>query len=267
MRPAPLLIAPVLALAILTGCQRPDPGPPPVLDLDTAAEPSRALSPTAAGPLSGTTIVVDAGHAGVYDKRRSGALITTNGLKVPCYTAGAQALDGTGEHALNFDVAKRTAAALRAQGAAVVLTRSDDASFGPCNDARAEVANQANADAVVALHADFGSGPDRGFHVIYATTMAGGPDVQARSKHFAARLATALQHSPMPPANYKGTPDLPIDPRENIAALNGLRLAPGVLVEVGNLNNADDWEALRRPATRDAVAAAVADGVRRGLGR
>ncbi len=263
------LLAAALGSALLVGCSAgtPDQPPPPLVGLDTAPEAATTLRPTAKGPLTGTIVLVDPGHAGVYDKERSGKLSSTNGLQVPCYTAGAQAVDGTGEHTLNFDLAKRTATALRARGATVVLTRADDASFGPCNGERAAVANKAKADAVVALHADSDGEDKRGFHIIYAAKMAGGKQVQAASKTFAERMATALKQAPVPPANYKGTPDLPIDPRENIAALNGLQRAPGVLVEVGNLNNPADWEALRQPATRDAVASAVADGVRAGLGR
>lgn len=259
----PALVAVALALG---GCQAADRTPPAVvgLDLDPVARTSPA---TVTGPLSGLTIVVDPGHAGVYDKERSGELITTNGLRVPCYTSGATAPDGTGEHSLNFDLARRTAAALRALGAATTFTRVDDTTFGPCNDRRATLANQARADALVSLHADSDAAGKRGFHIIYAPQMAGGRTVEEASKGLAEAVASGLRATPIRPANYKGTPEMPIDPRANIAALNGLTATPGVLVEVGNLNNPDDWSALRQPATRDAVATAIADGVRVGLRR
>ena len=190
-----IFAAAAFGLALLAGCSAgaPEQPPPPIVGLDTAPEAAKTLPPTAKGPLTGAIVLVDAGHAGVYDKERSGKLTSTNGLQVPCYTAGAQAVDGTGEHTLNFDLAKRTAAALRARGATVMLTRADDASFGPCNDERAAVANTTKADAVVALHADSDGADKRGFHVIYAAKMAGGKQVQTASKTFAERMAAALK--------------------------------------------------------------------------
>lgn len=262
------LTAAAVAALLLTGCQLGSARPPKVAGLDVAAVQAATQPPTASGPLDGLRIVVDPGHAGTWDKETSGKVSETfGGVKVPCYTAGATAPDGTTEHALNFDLAKRTAAALRALGATTVYTRTDDASFGPCNDDRGKLANTAGADALVALHGDSDAASKRGFHVIYATQMRGGARVAAASKAMAQDVADALRGSGLPPANYKGTPDSPIDPRTNIAALNELATAPGVLVEIGNLNSPDDWATIARPETRDALAEAVARGVQASLDR
>ena len=270
MRPAPLIIVLGASLA-LGGCVTLDSSAPAdsgsVVGLDVAPVASRG-EPTGDGPLSGRTVVVDAGHAGVWTKEDSGRLVTTYGdKKVPCYTAGAIAPDGTGEHTLNFDLAKRVATRLRASGATVVMTRADDDSLGPCNDARGKLANTTHADALVALHADSDSEDKRGFHLIYSPEMHGGDATQAASVALATSVSDALQRSPLPPANYKGTPELPIDPRTNIAALNELTAAPGILVEVGNLNNPDDWALLARPRTREALAQGIADGLTDHLGQ
>lgn len=227
-----------------------------------AAEGVR-LEPTKAGPLTGRTIVVDPGHAGVYDRAVSGHIIDMDMVGArPCYTSGTTTIDGTPEHTLNHAIARNLAAQLRARGALVVMTRGDDESLGPCNDDRARIANRAQADLLVSIHGDGDAEDRRGFHIIYAPNMAGGDALTERSRQAALTLAGALRrHTPLPPANYKGTPDAPIDPRTNLGALSLLESTPGVLVELGNLKNADDVALLTGQANRDAVASALAAGV------
>lgn len=221
------------------------------------------LQPTASGPLTGRTIVVDPGHAGVYDRAVAGHLLDMGPAgSRPCHTFGATAPDGTAEHSLNFGVASRLAAHLRDRGATVVVTRADDDSPGPCNDDRARLANAHGADLLVSVHFDGDSAGKHGFHLIYAPNMVGGEALTERSRTVALALANALRAgTPLPPANYKGTPDAPLDPRTNLGALSLLEATPGVLVELANLGSPDDWALVRDPATLDAAASALADGV------
>ncbi len=133
----------------------------------------------------------------------------------------------------------------------MVLTRGDDASLGPCNDDRARIANRAGADLVVSIHGDGDAESKRGFHIIHPVAMAGGEALTERSRTAALTMAQSLRkRSPLPPANYKGTPDAPID-------------APGILVELGNLKNPKDVALLTGQKNRDAAASALADGIQR----
>lgn len=225
------------------------------------------LEPTKKGKLTGRTIVVDAGHAGRNDPAISGHIIDMALVgRRPCYTTGTTSLDGTPEHTLNHAIARNLAAQLRARGATVVLTRGDDESFGPCNDDRARIANRVDADLLVSIHGDGDAEDKRGFHIIYASNMAGGDQLTERSRKAALAIAGSLRrNSPLPPANYKGTPDAPIDPRTNLAALSLIEDTPGVLVELGNLKNAKDVALLTGQANRDAVAAALAAGIQRAV--
>lgn len=262
------LVAVVATSLTLTSCSLLPGGSrsvsPPVASVQgLAADAVRSLTlaPTAKGRLSGRTIVVDAGHAGAARPEEAGKLRTTfGGKQVPCYTSGATAPDGTREHTLNHDLALRTAKALRARGATVMLTRTGDTGPGPCNDTRGKTANRAKAHLLLSLHADSDASHKRGYHLIHSPSMRGGTKLQDRSLAAARTLGTALRSTPIPPANYKGTPDSPTDARTNMAILNELTGTPGVLVEIGNLNNADDWALIARPATRDALAEALAHG-------
>lgn len=270
-------IVPLLAAAaLLSGCGTVgnladrflgrDPGPSEAWFERPAADGVRH-EPTRDGVLSGRTVVVDPGHGGVYDPAISGHVLDMGPAgSRPCYTSGTTAVDGTPEHSLNHAIARNLAAQLRARGATVVLTRDDDESLAPCNDDRARIANRVDADLLVAIHGDGDEESRRGFHIIYAPNMAGGDALTERSRQAALTIAGSLRRSsPLPPANYKGTPDAPIDPRTNLGALSLLEDTPGVLVELGNLRNAKDWALLTGQANRDSVASALADGVQRTL--
>ena len=95
----------------------------------SAGAASAAPSPSAtapARPLAGQVIVLDPGHNG--DNWAHPAVINRlvniiTEMK-PCDTTGTQTDAGYPEHAFTFNVAIRLARLLRAEGAAVILTRS-----------------------------------------------------------------------------------------------------------------------------------------------
>lgn len=236
--------------------------------LDPAAVPSTGgvrLSPTAQGPLSSRTIVVDPGHNGRYVAAVNTRPVPDgNGGRKACNSSGTSTSSGYSEHAHNWAVAGRLATMLRAQGATVVLTRPTDRGVGPCVDERAAIGNRADADLVLSIHADGAATSGRGFHIIRSAAMAGGKSVTARS----ARLATIARDSyarvtGMPRSTYlgKGTA---ITPRRDIAGVN-LAKVPAVMLEAGNMRNAKDARLLTSPAFQAKEAAALADAARRFL--
>ncbi len=237
--------------------------------LDPAAVPSTGgvrLAPTARGPLSSRTIVVDPGHNGRYVAAVNTRLVPDgNGGRKACNSSGTSTNSGYSEHAHNWAVAGRLAKALRAQGATVILTRPNDRGVGPCVDERAAIGNRADADLVLSIHADGAAASARGFHIIRSSAMAGGKAVTARS----AQLATIARDSyarvtRMPRSTYlgKGTA---ITPRRDIAGVN-LSRVPAVMLEAGNMRNAKDARLLASPAFQAKEAAALADAARRFLG-
>lgn len=238
--------------------------PLPGIGPDARAEPSVGgvlLTATRKGALTGRVIVVDPGHAGVYRKSISGQLVDTAAGRRPCVQVGGTAKDGTPEHAVNWTIADRLAAELRRRGADVVVTRPDDNGVGPCNNERAEIANRARADLLISVHVD---GNDtaglRGFHIITSPAMAGGATVETASTQLAENTVRRLRtKTPLPPANYVGTQERPIQARRDLAVLNGLRTTPGVLVETGNIVDARDWALLKKADTKQAIAGALAD--------
>lgn len=97
-------------------------------------------------------IVVDAGHGG-----RDPGAIGKNGLR---------------EKDVNLDIAKRVCNLLRAAGAQVVMTRSDD-TFIPLSE-RAQIANQSGADLFISIHSNANRLKSmNGFEIYYVSPSVG----------------------------------------------------------------------------------------------
>src|SRR5581483_5873698 len=111
--------------------------------------------------VSGKTIVIDPGHNGgnaAHPEIINKLVPMGTGMKA-CDTTGTETNSGYQEAAFTFDVALRLQALLKAAGAKVILTRSDNTSVGPCVDRRAAIGNDAHADVAISIHGD-------GFHVM-----------------------------------------------------------------------------------------------------
>ena len=216
-------------------------------------------------PLVGEVVTIDPGHDGGNggDPSFIDRPIDGGGFTEPCDTAGTSTAAGYTEHAFNFDVAVRLAAVLRAGGATVVLTRTDDTGVGPCVNVRAAIGNAAGSDAAVSIHADGGPVGGRGFAVdvpvpvvssisdnraIVAPSGQLGNDVR---DHF--RADTGLQVS-----DYTGVDG--IVPRGDLGGLD-LSTVPKVLVECADMQNPTDALLTEDPTWRQKAAQGLADGL------
>jgi N-acetylmuramoyl-L-alanine amidase len=226
-----------------------------------SAAPS-ASSQAPAKPLAGKVIAIDPGHNGgnFAHPDEIARQVQAGGFTKECDTTGTETDAGYTEAAFTFDVATRLTALLRAEGATVVLTRTDNDSVGPCVDQRAEIGNRAHANAAISIHADGGPVTGRGYHVMEPVLIKGYTDaIVAPSARLAAAINSAYRAGTgMPPSNYIGTDG--IDPRGDMGGLN-LSTVPKVLVECGNMRNATDATLLTSAAFRAKIAAALAAGL------
>ena len=281
--PAPLRLGIVAATIVaLAACGTP-PSPPPAPPPTTPVPPTSAAPPgatvTAASPTSASAapttpaprptgprvVVLDPGHNGGNAGDRAAInrqVPDGRGGTKACNTTGTSTNAGYAEHAFTFDVARRVAQRLTAQGVRVVMTRDDDTGVGPCVDVRGRAGERAGADAVVSIHAD-GAGPgDRGFHVAYSDPPLNGAQ-RGPARTLAADVRDGMVQAGFPTSTYIGRNGL--SPRSDLAGLN-LATRPTVLVECANMRNAAEAAVLTTPAGRDRYATAITAGILRFLG-
>ncbi|MEU5259918.1 N-acetylmuramoyl-L-alanine amidase [Amycolatopsis sp. NPDC021455] len=267
----PLLLAGAL---LLTGCSDDAPAAPapaPVVTrtiTPTPSSPSASPSPsppatsssataTPVPPAAGKVVVLDPGHNGgnaAHPAEINRQVPAGRGQTKPCNTTGTATNAGYPEHAFTFDVARRVGEALAANGIRVVYTRQDDTGVGPCVDRRAAIGNEANADAVVSIHADGSDAAGaNGFHVAYSS-----PPLNAAQGEPSTRLARTLRDtmrtSGFSPANYIGSSGL--SARADLAGLN-LSTRPAALVECGNMRDAAEAARMASAEGRQQFAAAI----------
>ncbi|WP_046728327.1 N-acetylmuramoyl-L-alanine amidase [Streptomyces humi] len=234
----------------------------------SASDDAKVPSPTApALPLKGKVVVVDPGHNPGNFQHTSEINqkvdIGTNWKE--CDTTGTSTNAGYSEARFTLDVAHRLRTLLERQGATVKLTHDGDRpAWGPCVTRRAQIGNDAHADAAISIHADGAPEGDRGFHVILpASVHAGGADTrpivassrtlgERVEKDFAAVTGSA-------PSNYVGG-GTGLDVRKDLGGLN-LSTVPKVFIECGNMRDSTDAARLTSGAWRQKAAQGISDGI------
>jgi N-acetylmuramoyl-L-alanine amidase len=234
---------------------------PPPSQSSSASRPSSSTSKPPTTVAAGKVVVIDPGHNGGNASNPAEInrqVPAGRGRTKPCNTTGTATNAGFTEHAFTWDVAARLRERLAEQGIKVVMTRPDDSGVGPCVDRRAAIGNQAGAAAVVSIHADGSTSPGaHGFHVAYSA-----PPLNAAQGEPSLRLARVmrdqLRSAGFATSTYIGKDGL--SPRDDLGGLN-LSERPTVLVECGNMRNADEAAVLSSPGGRQKYADAIMKAV------
>lgn len=209
-------------------------------------------------PLVGRVVVVDPGHQlgnARFPTQVNASVDAGFGKSKACNTTGTATNDGVDEATVNWEVASLLAADLEALGAEVILTRTSNSEeeWGPCIDLRGSLGN-GSADALVSIHADGMGSADYGFHVLLPGTDQG---IYPESLRLGEEVRAALDAAEIPRATYI---------RDAMRASNdygtlNLSTKPAVILEMGNMRNADDAARLVDPEGQAAYAAALAAAV------
>nr|WP_209648124.1 N-acetylmuramoyl-L-alanine amidase [Kibdelosporangium banguiense] len=238
---------------------------PPTSSSASQAPTSSSATPVKP-PAAGKVVVLDPGHNGgnaANPAKINKQVPAGRGQMKACNTTGTATNAGYTEHEFTWDVSVRVRSALTAKGIQVVMTRPNDTGVGPCVDERAAIGNQANATAVVSIHADGSTSPGaHGFHIAYSA-----PPLNAAQGEPATKLAQTLRDvmasAGFATSTYIGTNGL--SPRNDLGGLN-LSERPAVLVECGNMRNPDEAAAFASPAGRQRYADAITAGIIKYLG-
>ena len=214
------------------------------------------------GALAGKVVGIDPGHNGLNgsDPGYIDQPVFNGAGYEPCDTTGTETASGYTEAQFNFNVATDLRVDLEAEGATVVMTRTDNDSVGPCVTSRADIINDADANVAVDIHADGGPPGGSGFTVLEPVADGPNDDVIASSDAFAGLLRDAFTAGTgMPVADYGGSTD-GLEPRDDLAGLN-LTTVPKVLIECGNMQNAGDAALEVTPSFQQSAAYAIAQAI------
>ena len=227
----------------------------------TASPAPSASHPTRTGILRGKVVAVDPGHnGGNFDAASAIGKLIWNGRETEtCDTTGAETDGGYTEAQFNWDVARYLMADLRAEGAAVVLTRTSNTGVGPCVTERAAIGNEVHANVAISVHADAGPPGGRGFAIL--EPVADGPNdaIIGPSDTLGADLRAAFARGTGEPASsYDGIDG--IQPRDDLAGINLTRV-PKVFIECANMRNATDAALVTSLRWQATAARAIAAGL------
>lgn len=231
---------------------------------DKKAAPSSA--PAAEGPLQGKVVVIDPGHnpGNFQHTAEINRKVNIGTTMKECDTTGTTTNDGYLEAKFTLDVSRKVREILEAQGATVKFTQDGDRSWGPCIDERARIGNEAEADAVVSIHADGSGTGNRGFHVILPGAVNEGAadtrPIVGPSHDLGVRIAGKfVRATGTAPANYVGD-GTGLVTRTDLGGLN-LSTVPKVFIECGNMRDSEDAALLTSPDWRQKAAQGISDGI------
>lgn len=271
-RPLAVLAAATLALGLTAGCgsASDDAAPAPVRSSSAPASPSPTASshattpPSAPAPtrhqprsiLAGKVIGIDPGHNGANhtDLGFIDHQIWNGRGYESCNTTGTATNAGYPEATYTWGVATTLRTLLLRAGAKVVMTRHDNHSVGPCVDQRAKIINNAHADVAIDIHGDGAPAGDRGFTILQPVPSGTNDAVVPESRQYARILRDSFEKTGMPVSNYSGSDGLTT--RDDLAGLN-LTTVPQVLLECGNMRNAQDAALLTSPAFQRKAASRI----------
>jgi N-acetylmuramoyl-L-alanine amidase len=206
-------------------------------------------------------VVLDPGHNLNNSSSINQTIYAGNGVYKACDTVGTSTPGGYPEHAFTWDVATRTAAILRSEGATVILTRSSDSGIGPCVPTRAQIGNDAHAAAFIAIHADGGPAGGHGFFVMQPppdnpnVNPGGAPlsRVLATTMHDVFHATTGIAYSSYIANGYY--------PDSTTTGTINLSHGPVITIECLDMRNSSDAAIATDPNGRQRIAAGIAAGV------
>ena len=226
------------------------------------------VAPLRAGTLTGRTVMVDPGH-NLGNSTHSYGINQHYwvGLDKICNTTGTETNSGYPEATYTYDVALRLAHLLARAGATVVLTRdrNDNASYGPCIQARGLLAGEVGADVAVSIHADGGPSYGRGAFVYTPAKMGGYTSATKARRSY--QLASDVLNGLVGQGLMRSTYLVPnVAPDRQQGTLN-VSTVPIVIVETLNMRNHSDAMIARTADGRQRVALGLFAGIERTLTR
>lgn len=204
---------------------------------------------------NGVTVCIDPGHQEQADSAMEPAAPGSKVLK-PKVTAGAAGtVTGTPEYELNLAVSLLLRERLEERGYSVVMTRENHR-VRLSNKERAEIANRAEADLFVRVHADSSASASvRGVTLLHPSADA----VDGRLYSASLRAAELVLDSVIA---RTGAVNRGLSPRSDLAGFNWAQV-PSLLIEMGFLSHPEEDRLMATEEYRALLAEGLFEGIDR----
>lgn len=202
---------------------------------------------------TGFVVAIDPGHQARANTEPEP--IGPGSTQTKAKTAGGATgvVTGKPEYAINLAISLKLRAYLQGKGVSVVMTRmTNDVDLS--NVQRAQIANRANADVAVRIHADSSTNQTmEGIRTLYPAMNAWTTPIYSQSN-----LAATLVQQRAAAASHEK--NLGTTPRDDLTGFNWSKV-PAVLVETGFLSNPADDRLLNNSASQQLIAKGIGEGV------
>lgn len=227
-------------------------------DPDAVAVATQAQPRSATGTATGLVVCIDPGHQATGNSGTEPIGPGASETKAKVTGGAVGVVTRQAEHALVLTLSFKIKERLERYGVTVVMTRTT-ANVDISNAQRAAVANEAQADLFLRVHADSNTNAAvTGISTLYPAGNDWVEPIRAESLRAAGIIHSAMLAS-------TGATNRGVTARSDLSGFNYASV-PSVLVEVGFLSNPNDDEKLATASYQDNLADGIARGVLQYLG-
>ena len=200
------------------------------------------------------TICIDPGHQKEADLTLEPIAPGSETTKARVSTGTRGSSTGIPEYVFNLEFSFMLRDRLLQEGYEVVMTR-DSHDVNISNVERAKIANEANADLCIRVHADYSSDSSlKGFMLLIPSeTSAQSPSIYSDSKKAAEKIMASL-------LQIDGIDSLGIRPRDDITGFNWSEV-PVLIFEAGFMSNPEEDVLLSTRDYREKLVEALVTGI------